>query len=250
MGARSGSRKAKPNKHRLVLNSPRYDWKALPPPDPSVARRLLRWFRKHGRSFPWRRSTNPYHVLCCEVMLQRTRAEQVEPVYSEFRARYSTAQEFLADGERAAREIFEKLGLRWRARHFLKLSEVVAERYGGKVPKDPEALGSLPGVGQYAGTAVRVFAFGERATITDSNVLRVLGRYFGIRFPDHARRSRRVLEWAAQLAPRGRENVRNFNWALIDLGAQICVHAGPNCQACPLRPDCWYSSVRLEKGES
>jgi A/G-specific adenine glycosylase len=93
-------------------------------------------------------------------------------------------------------------------------------------------------VGAYVSAAVRVFAFNERLTVLDSNVLRILGRYFGVHFPDHARRSARVQAWAKSLAPAAGEPCKRFNWALIDLGASVCLPQSPKCAVCPLNRYC------------
>jgi A/G-specific adenine glycosylase len=166
----------------------------------------------------------------------------VAPVYEEFESHYPTAEEFIDSGKAEAERIFEKLGLRWRAHHFWRLNETLAEEYGGAVPQEADALRALPSVGQYVETAVRVFAFGQKATIVDSNVLRVFGRYYGIEFADHARRSKRVLEWASEHAPKDPAEIKRFNWSLIDFGALVCVPAHPRCELCPVAANCWYYS--------
>lgn len=218
-----------------------FSWKNLPPADYTFTNRLLSWFDKHGRSFPWRSSRNPYHILAVEIMLQRTRADQVAPVYSNFVSKYDGPEDLLRAGRDAVMHIFERLGLRWRGQLFWDLQHALIARHNGVVPQDQKALLALPGVGPYVSTAVRVFAFGESATVIDSNVLRVLGRYFGISFPDQARRSPRVIAWAGQMAPQDSEQSRRFNWALIDHGATICIPGDPRCYECPLRGQCWYA---------
>lgn len=216
-------------------------WRDLPPPDATIAPRLLRWFKLHGRPFPWRETTTPYHLLVAEIMLQRTRAAQVVPVFLNFTRTYPKPANFVRRGPGAAREVFQSLGLLWRADQFWNLHRVLLEKYGGVIPRDPAELHSLPGVGDYVAAALRVFAFGEILTILDSNVLRILGRYFGISFPDHARRSGRVQAWATQLAPNDPGDCRPFNWALIDHGASICLATRPRLIECPILQGCIFA---------
>jgi A/G-specific adenine glycosylase len=218
---------------------------ALPAPDPMFARGLLAWFERHGRRFPWRETTNAYHILCAELMLQRTRASQVLPVYVDFASRFSTPGAFVAAGKKEARRLFAGLGLLWRAERFWQLQSELVRKWEGGVPMDRLALMSLPGVGHYVSTAVTVFAFGTIATIVDSNVLRILNRYFGLQLPEHARRRSGLLRWADGLAPRKSADCRRFNWALVDLGALVCRPTRPYSCDCPLVPRCRFAAGTL-----
>lgn len=220
----------------------RRSWKNLPPPDPELTDAIVAWYREHGRGFSWRPVRDPWLILCVELMLQRTRASQVEPVFDEFAARYSEPAEVVAAGLDATEEIFKQLGLRWRAEYFFDLQRQLAEKFDSQVPQEEDVLLSLPGVGRYAASAVRVFAFGMCETVVDSNVLRVVGRYFGIDFPDHARRSPRVGDWLSAMAPREPEVAREFNWGLIDFATSVCRPADPACSECLLQKRCWFGS--------
>jgi A/G-specific adenine glycosylase len=177
-------------------------------------------------------------------MLQRTRASQVEPVFLEFCRRYESPRDVVAAGRPAVDDIFSRLGLRWRADHFWRLQQALAER-GGEPPHSLRELEDLPGVGTYAAAAVTVFAYGSSRTVVDANVLRVLGRYYGIEFDDGSRRRRGVLDWASEHAPAGAADCRKFNWALLDLGAEICTPSDPDCQICPLASKCQLGQERL-----
>lgn len=219
------------------------DWRDLPRPDPHLASELCRWWSKHGRSFLWRHTSDPFRILCTEIMLQRTRAAQVEDVYRDEVRGWTGPSSVLKLGRKGVDQLFARLGLQWRARYFWDLQRTLQEKFADRVPRDWKKLRSLPGVGEYVATAVLVFAFGERRTVVDSNVLRILGRYYGIEFPDHARRSKRVLEWATLHAPDGSDECRTFNWALIDLGATVCTPSNPMHSACPIRQECWLSGT-------
>lgn len=225
----------------VAATQPR-SWKDLPPASEGISRNLVRWFERHGRDYPWRRTEDPFRVLCVEVMLQRTRADQVEPVFEEFCERFESPAEVVDAGRETADAIFEQLGLKWRAEYFWKLQRELTDSHGGAVPEDLDSLLALPGVGRYAATATRVFAFGKPETVVDSNVLRVFGRWYGIEFPDHARRSPRVARWANEHTPDEGAAARHFNWGLIDLGGEICTPQNPRCESCPVAEGCWFAA--------
>lgn len=210
----------------------------LPQPTNALAGCLLPWFETEGRCFPWRNTRVPYSILVAEIMLQRTRAAQVVPVYTEFVAAGLTPADVVSRGPRFADGLFGQLGLAWRARFFYSMNVILAENHGNQVPASRTLLKQLPGVGDYVATAVMVFAHGHRLTVVDSNVLRVFRRYFGREFPDHMRRSNRFLQWASQLCPVDPDDARRFNWALLDLGADICTPSDYRRAQCPLSQDC------------
>lgn len=213
-------------------------WKDLPAVDPRLAPQVISWWSEHGRDFEWRHTTNAFRILCTEIMLQRTRAAQVVEVYREYVEEWSGPESVRSMGFDAVEGVFGRLGLTWRAKYFWDLQEALSEDFDGEVPCDWDLLRSLPGVGEYVATAVLVFAFGERRTVVDSNVLRILGRYYGMDFPNHARRSVRVLRWASEHAPATGGRCRSFNWGLLDLGAEVCTPFNPAHRRCPLDGYC------------
>ncbi|MGA7306259.1 MAG: hypothetical protein WBW88_15385 [Rhodothermales bacterium] len=215
----------------------------LPSPDTGrqLATRLLRWFEKNGRDYPWRRTRNAFHVLSAELMLQRTRADQVEPVWVEFSARFGSPNELLEAGRDAVNGLYSRLGLHWRAAQFWGLCRELVVRYGGEVPSDRERLMRLPGVGQYAAGMTLTTAFRRPTGVADSNILRVYGRYFDLQFSDADRRKKAVLAWAQSLLPSEPDDASRYLLALVDLGALICTPRHPGCNRCPLRHDCAYA---------
>ena len=176
-------------------------------------------------------------------MLQRTRASQVAPVIADFIARFRAPHEFVAAGRLEADRVFSSLGLRWRATLFWDLHLALLARFAGEVPETHRELLSLPGVGEYAATAVRVFAFGQIDTVVDANVLRIFSRYYNIPLPEHLRRSKHVREWAGKFAPETQPACRTFNWALIDHGAIVCQPRTPRCNVCPISSGCAYGRL-------
>lgn len=210
-------------------------------PDDEFRRRILKWFDAHGRDYPWRHASNPFHVLTAEVMLQRTRADQVEPVYTRFIEEVSGPGDVLEKGEGYVKELFAPLGLRWRADQYLGLCRELVASYGGTVPSEREALMRLPGIGQYAaGAALSSSAFGRPTGALDSNILRIYGRYCGAEFSDSDRRRKSVHEWADSRVPDDPETGRRYHLALVDFAAAVCVPGAPRCDVCPLTMRCKY----------
>ena len=207
----------------------------------------MRWFDRNRRTFPWRETferPDPYLILFTEIMLQRTRADQVVPVYSEFVRRYPTFRHLSSAPERDVVSLFARLGLKWRARNVVKLIRVLREKFHGHVPRDIAELEKLPAVGDYVASAVMCYAFGERTAPVDSNIVRLVSRLFGLLVTgDSARRSRHVLETAASLIPRTRSV--DFNLAMLDIAAAVC-KPKPLCSICPLQMNCEYYQTHLK----
>jgi A/G-specific adenine glycosylase len=212
-----------------------------PPQVTELRTRLAQWFRQCGRSFPWRDTRHPFHVLTAELMLQRTRAEQVEPVWLEFSRIHDGPADVLDAGRAVVDSLFDSLGLRWRAAHYWALCGELVADYAGRVPDDYASLVSLPGVGQYAAGATLTNAFAQPTGVVDSNILRIYGRYFGIQFSDSDRRRVSVLKWAQDSMPRDPKEAMDYNLALVDLGAMICTPRAPRCEACSLSETCRYA---------
>ena len=168
-----------------------------------------------------------------EVLLQRTRAEQVVPVYLNFRRVFpnpaSLAGADILDIER----VIAPLGLRWRARFLRRLGKELA--LGETVPADLESLRKLPGVGPYAASAYLSFHVGKRVPIVDTNVVRLYGRFFGFRTGAETRRDRQLLHLADDITPK--RVFTRFNYALIDFTRAIC-RPNPIHGICPLARRC------------
>ena len=184
--------------------------------------------------------------LAAEMLLQRTRAQQVVPVYEEFARRYSAPQLLARESPAAFASVIAPLGLRWRAPLMMRTAGIVAER--GNLPEQPAELERLPGVGPYAAAAYLSLHRGKRAVLVDANVVRWLGRMFA--FPTHAETRRRafVRELADLLTPR--RSFRAYNYAVLDLAMTVCRRA-PACDACPFRDGtCAYARAARERRAS
>ncbi|SRR6266567_1696148 len=208
----------------------------------AISSAVLHWFEKNKRDFPWRgtfQKPDPYVILFTEIMLQRTRAAQVVPVYLEFVQKYPTFKKLARAPRREVELLFSRLGLKWRTKQVTKLIQALRER-GGHIPDDPVKLRELPGVGDYVSKAVLCYAFGKREGPVDTNVVRIISRLFGkVIDPDIARRDKTIVRITQSLVPNG-SDAQPFNLALLDLGATIC-RPVPRCGECPLASFCDFS---------
>jgi len=200
-------------------------------------RRLLAWYKIHGRDLPWRNTSDPYHILVSEVMLQQTQVDRVIPKYHEFLDKYPTLDDLAAAPVGDVRRTWYPLGYNIRP---IRLHGIACEsvaRYGGTIPCEEEALLALKGIGRYTAGAIRSFAFGMDAPILDTNVARVLHRVF-LPKGDPKRTTVRNALWAlsAALIPRGKGY--DFNQALMDFGATVCTAKRPACGSCTMRSIC------------
>jgi A/G-specific adenine glycosylase len=200
-------------------------------------RRLLAWYRRHGRELPWRQTRDPYRVLVSEIMLQQTQVDRVLPKYQEWLHRYPTFQALALAPESDAVRTWYPLGYNIRPRRLHAIARESVSRYGGSLPDDEESLLSFKGIGAYTAGAVRSFAFGHRAAILDTNVARVLFRIFVARGDQKAHAMRRRL-WAISEAVLPHRHVYDFNQALMDFGATVCSARAPRCGTCPMTSRC------------
>src|SRR5213075_210077 len=156
--------------------------KPLPLPASSDRRRfrqrLLAWYRRHGRDLPWRKTSDPYHILVSEIMLQQTQVDRVLPKYAEWLEKYPSLHALAAAPEHDVAQTWRPLGYNIRPKRLQSIAREAVVRYDGKLPADEETLLSFKGIGAYTAGAIRSFAFRQRAAILDTNVARVLFRVF------------------------------------------------------------------------
>ena len=215
--------------------------RALPVPPPPDRRRfrqrLLTWYRRHGRDLPWRKTDDPYHILVSEIMLQQTQVDRVLPKYAEWLEKYPSFGALAAAPERDVTETWRPLGYNVRPRRLQSIARETVARYGGQLPSDEDTLRSFSGIGAYTAGAIRSFAFGERAAILDTNVARVLFRVFVAKGDPKSHAMKRHL-WALSEALVPSRDVFDFNQALMDFGAMVCVARDPKCLICPMTKSC------------
>jgi A/G-specific adenine glycosylase len=200
--------------------------------------RLLRWGEDHRRSFPWRETDDPFKILVAEVLLQRSRGKTVATVYEGLFTRWPTAEALARARVASIGAVIRPLGLVRRAATLKALASEVVER--GEIPDSLAELLELPGVGMYAASATLAVAFGERAPVVDGVTARVYRRYFGLDSSVPATSDRALWDLVAQVTPRQR--FRDWNWAVLDLAASVCLPKIPRCEECILRPRCAWST--------
>ena len=201
-------------------------------------RRLLRWFRRHGRDLPWRRTRDPYRVAVSEFMLQQTQVSRVEGFYATFLGRFPTVHHLAEAPPAAVREAWEGLGYYRRAHNLHALAREVVTNREGLFPADPVELRELPGVGRYTAGAIACFAFERREAAVDTNVSRVIRRAFHPRTPYTAPGEARIWKTAQALVPRRGRDAWSFNQAIMELGALVCTARVARCDACPVSGAC------------
>ncbi len=200
-------------------------------------RRLLGWYDRNGRVLPWRETSDPYHILVSEIMLQQTQVDRVLPKYREWLAKFPSFEALASASEQEVTRTWYPLGYNIRPRRLQAIAREAVENYGGQLPADESTLLSFKGIGAYTAGAIRSFAFRERAAILDTNVARVLLRVFIGRGQPRAHATRKHL-WAISgtLVPKRR--AFDFNQALMDFGAVVCTARKPKCLMCPMAPAC------------
>jgi len=208
----------------------------------SAGLNLRNWWLARGRRFPWREDRTPYRVLVSEVLLHRTRAGSVAPIYERFIGRYPSPVVLASADDSELAEMLGPLGLRWRTELIGRMAREIVERFGGEVPCDRDALLSLPGVGDYIASAVLVFGCGMFAPLLDTNIVRIAGRYHGVPVSDGSRRSARFAELLSDLVDP--LDPATSYYALIDLGALVCRPRSPRCGECPIREGCRHAAGR------
>lgn len=189
--------------------------------------RLLLWYDRNRRDLPWRQDRDPYRVWLSEIMLQQTRVSAVLDHYRRFLERFPTVQKLASAREPAVLAAWSGLGYYRRARMMHAAAKAIMKQHGGKFPRGIAELRSLPGIGRYTAAAIASIVFDAPAAVVDGNVERVLGRVFG---PGLARES----FWHIAEALLSRKRPGDFNQAMMELGATVCLPRQPRCSACPV----------------
>lgn len=202
-----------------------------------LRRKLLAWYAANRRDLPWRRTSDPYAIWVSEVMLQQTRVAVVEERYRAFLARFPTIGSLARAREEDVLALWSGLGYYRRARMLHKAAQLVANKHGGTLPRSAQELRLLPGVGSYTAAAIASIAFGEPVAVVDGNVQRVLCRLMRWEADkSDTQLKRKVEDVAARLVDPVQPG--DFNQAMMELGATVCLPRNPQCAACPLRRHC------------
>jgi A/G-specific adenine glycosylase len=202
------------------------------------AERLLHWFDRHGRKdLPWQHDPTPYRVWVSEIMLQQTQVTTVIPYYERFMASFPDVSALASAAVDDVLHHWSGLGYYARCRNLHKTAQVLCEEFGGEFPRDIDALIALPGIGRSTAGATLALSRGERHSILDGNVKRVLARYHAIEgWPGKSAVSAELWDRADAHTPHAR--VADYTQAIMDLGATLCTRSKPRCAECPVQADC------------
>lgn len=200
---------------------------------------LLMWGQQNLRKFPWRETSDPYKIIVAEVMLHRTKADQVKDVYEEFILKYPDFGSIVRAGREIIKFDLKSLGLFWRADLLYDMARYIVEECGGKLPIDKNKLMAMPGIGNYISAAILCIGYNLPEPMLDTNTVRVLGRIFGLKITDSSRRSKLFYEIMHDFVDFW--DPRNISLALIDFANAVCIPGDkPRCEICNLRDVCIY----------
>lgn len=219
---------------------PKRKWRKIRPSYDTAGyfkQKILRWVYRNPGRYPWRTTRVKFHALIAEILLQRTKAEQVIPVYKRFVKDYPSPAAIAVSSLSQIKKIIAPLGLRWRAKKIKELAATLKNRHRGGIPLHMDGLMALPGIGQYAAAAYLSLHNNKRALLIDSNIVRLYGRFFGFRVHAETRRNSAFMSLADLLTPQ--RECRRFNYAVLDLGRNIC-RPKPLCPVCPVSLKCHY----------
>jgi A/G-specific adenine glycosylase len=194
-------------------------------------RSLLSWYYHRRRDLPWRKDRNPYHIWLSEIMLQQTRVGAVLEHYQRFLRRFPTVQKLAAARESSVLAAWSGLGYYRRARMMHAAAKVIVKQQAGRFPVSAEQLSALPGIGRYTAAAIASIAFDEPTAVVDGNVKRVLRRLVADNLSGEL-----LWETAQELLSQRRPG--DFNQAMMELGATICLPRQPRCSVCPVYEQC------------
>lgn len=197
---------------------------------------LLSWYAEAARDLPWRKTHDPYAVIVSELMLQQTQVDRVIPKYNAWMKQFPTAQDLAKASTRDVLEAWQGLGYNRRARFLQKMAQEVTKKYNGTFPGTLEELIALPGIGPYTARAVLNFAFAKPEPIVETNVRRALSRIF-VSYKNTLTLTEDEY-WALAHAVTPQKDHYNFNQAIMDFGAVICIAKKPKCGSCPFQKMC------------
>lgn len=198
---------------------------------------LLPWYDAHKRVLPFRGTRDPYAIWISEIMLQQTRTETVSAYYTRFLNRFPNVLALALAEEQEVLKFWEGLGYYSRARNLHRAAKIIHEEYHDDFPHSHEAVRALPGIGDYTAAAVCSIAYRQPHPAIDGNLTRVLSRVHGVREDVGTPSVKRQIEALGQ-AYIDRERPGDWNQALMDLGATICLPGTPDCARCPLNKTC------------
>lgn len=200
--------------------------------------KLLDWYRKNRRELPFRASRNPYSIWISEIMAQQTRIEAMLPYYRRFIERYPDVPSLAAAQDEELMKLWQGLGYYSRARNLKKAALQCMERHNGQLPRTFQDLKALAGIGDYTAGAIASIAYGQRECAIDGNVLRVYSRLIHEEREISSKEAKKAIEQAVRNDLPAEKDMHDWNQALMELGASICLPRNPKCEQCPLLDEC------------
>ncbi len=214
----------------------------------NFAKNIIENRHLYKRDFIWRYEKDPYEIMIAEFMLQRTKADQVVPVYVNFLKEYPDIKSLSAADIADVSKIIRPLGLHWRSAHFKKSAEYILAEYNGNIPSTREELLKIPGVGDYVAGVILAVSFSKKVPIVDSNIARVLNRYFGMDLEGEIRRNKKIVKKADELFSHCNCEPKELLFAIIDFSALVCTPLKPKHEICPFNDECKFYIKTLQLG--
>ena len=211
-----------------------------------LQKKLLSWYDKRARPLPWRETKDPYRIWVSEVMLQQTQVKTVESYYRRFIGRFPSVEDLARAAPDEVMKQWEGLGYYGRARHLHRAAREVVERFDGRVPDTIEDLLSLSGIGRYTAGAILSIAFEKPEAVLDGNVIRVLSRIFHVT-EDVRKASTEKMLWSLSESLLPKRRIRDYNQALMELGALVCRTRNPACSDCPVSRICEANRLSIQR---
>ena len=213
----------------------------------NFSQNIIKNHHLYKRDFIWRHEKVPYEIMIAEFMLQRTKADQVVPVYVNFLKKYPDIRSLSKAEITDIAKIIRPLGLHWRSAHFKKAADYIISVYNGIIPSNREELLKIPGVGDYVAGVILAVSFSKKSPIVDSNIARVLNRYYGMDLEGEIRRNKKIVEKADELFSLCNCELKELLFAIIDFSALVCTPLNPRHEICPFKEECILYINRYNK---
>jgi len=201
-----------------------------------TVQKILIWYDKYKRDFPWRYTKDPYKVMIAEFMLHRTKADQVVPIFLNFIKKFPDVHSLAEADPEEIKRITEHLGLHWRSKQFIEASKYLIQNFEGKFPVSYNNLRKIPGIGSYTAGVILTVCFNKPAPVVDSNIGRFINRYYGLNLIGEIRRKNEITKIAGELF--SCNNPGKFLFALVDFSSLVCKPQKPLCDKCRLNNSC------------
>jgi A/G-specific adenine glycosylase len=229
--------------HRIALKALNFSVERSPEAITTLRRSLLAWYQANGRKLPWRHTHDPYPIWISEIMLQQTQVSTVIPYYHRWLDTFPSVKYLAEANQQQVLKCWQGLGYYARARNLHRAAQIIVEEHHAEFPQTLELAVQLPGIGRTTAGGILSAAFNLATPILDGNVKRVLTRLVGLPYPP--KRAEAFL-WDVSSLLLDPMYPRDFNQAIMDLGATLCTPKAPHCESCPWQTDCYAYRENLQ----